>query len=131
MNAYIKALDYYLPAGILTNEDLAREFPGWDADKISAKVGVQTRHVASAEETAADLATEAARNLFNQRIDKSGIDYLLFCTQSPDYLLPASACIIQDRLGLSKNCGALDVNQGCSGFVYGLSLSKDKMLNRS
>jgi 3-oxoacyl-[acyl-carrier-protein] synthase-3 len=124
MKAYIKALAYYLPPGVLTNEDLTRGFPEWDVDKISAKVGVQTRHIASADETAADLAVEAARNLFNQGIDKNRIDFLLFCTQSPDYVLPASACIIQDRLGLSKNCGALDFNQGCSGFVYGLSLAK-------
>jgi 3-oxoacyl-[acyl-carrier-protein] synthase-3 len=74
------------------------------------------------------LAIEAAKKLFNQGIDKGSIDYILFCTQSPDYFLPASACIIQDQLGLSKNIGALDFNQGCSGFVYGLSLAKGLIL---
>jgi 3-oxoacyl-[acyl-carrier-protein] synthase-3 len=124
MNVYIKAIDYYLPEKVVTNEDLVQEFPEWNVDKIAAKVGINKRHVAAEHETASDLAVEAARNLFKQGVDKDTIDYLLFCTQSPDYILPASACIIQDRLGLSKNIGALDFNQGCSGYIYGLSLAK-------
>jgi 3-oxoacyl-[acyl-carrier-protein] synthase-3 len=124
MNVYIKAIDYYLPEKVVTNEDLVREFPEWNVDKIAAKVGVNKRHIAAEHETASDSAVEAAKRLFNQGIDKDVIDYLLFCTQSPDYVLPASACIIQDRLGLSKNIGALDFNQGCSGYIYGLSLAK-------
>jgi 3-oxoacyl-[acyl-carrier-protein] synthase-3 len=124
MNVYIKAIDYYLPEKVVTNEDLVREFPEWNVDKIANKVGVNKRHIAAEHETASDLAVETAQNLFKQGIDKDAIDYLLFCTQSPDYVLPASACIIQDRLGLSKNIGALDFNQGCSGYIYGLSLAK-------
>jgi 3-oxoacyl-[acyl-carrier-protein] synthase-3 len=123
MKAYIKAIDYYLPQKVLTNEDLATEFPEWNVEKITVKVGVQKRHIAASDETAVDLAVRAAQKLFDQGIDKKDIDYLLFCTQSPDYFLPASACIIQDRLGLSKNIGALDFNQGCSGYIYGLSLA--------
>jgi 3-oxoacyl-[acyl-carrier-protein] synthase-3 len=52
------------------------------------------------------------------------VDFLLFCTQSPDYFLPTTACLVQERLGLRKDCGAIDFNQGCSGFVYGLALAK-------
>ena len=129
MKAYIKALDYYLPQKILTNEDLVQDFPEWNIDKIIGKLGINKRHIAAEHETATDLAIEAAKKLFNQEgIEKESIDYILFCTQSPDYLLPTSACIIQDRLGLSKNIGALDFNQGCSGFVYGLSLAKGLIL---
>jgi 3-oxoacyl-[acyl-carrier-protein] synthase-3 len=124
MKAYIKAIDYYLPENIITNDDLTREFPEWSVGKIADKVGVCKRHIASEKETAADLAVKAAEKLFHQGIDKASIDYVLFCTQSPDYFLPASACIIQDKLGLSKNIGALDFNQGCSGYIYGLSLAK-------
>jgi 3-oxoacyl-[acyl-carrier-protein] synthase-3 len=124
MKAYIKAIDYYLPQTIVTNEDLARDFPEWTVDKITDKVGIKKRHTAAVHETAADLAVMAAQNLFARDIDRKSIDYLLFCTQSPDYYLPASACIIQDRLGLSNEIGALDFNQGCSGFIYGLSLAK-------
>ncbi|MDR3171665.1 MAG: ketoacyl-ACP synthase III [Treponema sp.] len=124
MKTYITALDYYLPQRVLTNEDLAQEFSEWEAEKIAGKVGIHRRHIAAQDETATDMAIQAALNLFAQGIDKAGVDYLLFCTQSPDYALPASACIIQDRLGLSKNTGALDFNQGCSGYIYGLSLAK-------
>jgi 3-oxoacyl-[acyl-carrier-protein] synthase-3 len=128
MKAYIKAVDYYLPKKILTNEELIRDFPEWSVDKIIDKVGVNKRYIAAENETATDLAIEAAKKLFEQGKDKENMDYILFCTQSPDYFLPASACIIQDRLGLSKNIGAIDFNQGCSGFVYGLSLAKGLIL---
>jgi len=126
--AYIKALEYYLPQKILTNEDLIKDFPEWSVDKIAEKVGINKRHIAAENETSTDLAIEAAKKLFDQGIDKESIDYILFCTQSPDYFLPASACIIQEKLGLSKNTGAIDFNQGCSGFVYGLSLAKGLIL---
>ena len=128
MNAYIKAIDYYLPQNIVTNEDLNKDFPEWTVDKIAEKVGIYKRHIAAEYETSTDLAVEAAKKLFEQGINKESIDYILFCTQSPDYFLPASACIIQDRLGLLKDTGAIDFNQGCSGFVYGLSLAKGLIL---
>jgi len=128
MKAYIKVADYYLPQKILTNEDLIQDFPEWSVDKIIEKVGINKRYIAAENETATDLAVEAAKKLFEQGVEKESIDYILFCTQSPDYFLPASACIIQDRLKLSKNIGAIDFNQGCSGFVYGLSLAKGLIL---
>lgn len=126
MCAYIKAISYYLPYRRLTNEELVVEFPEWSVEKIANKVGVNTRHVASENETATDLAIKAAERLFDENpdIQKDDIDYILFCTQSPDYHLPTSACIIQNRLGLRTNIGALDFNLGCSGYIYGLSLAK-------
>lgn len=125
MKASIKAISYYLPAKKVTNEDLVSEFPEWTVDKIANKVGVSTRHVVDRNETAADLATEAAEKLFQEHgINRSSVDFVLLCTQSPDYYLPTSACIIQNRIGLSTSCGALDFNLGCSGFIYGLSLAK-------
>ena len=131
MNAYIEAISYCLPERIVTNEDIIREFPEWSVEKIASKVGVNKRHVAVADETAVDLAIEAAERLFAQgKVDRNEIDYLLFCTQSPDYLLPSSACIIQEHLRLRKNIGALDFNLGCSGYVYGLSLAKGLICGR-
>jgi 3-oxoacyl-[acyl-carrier-protein] synthase-3 len=124
MKSYIKAIDYYLPQQIVTNKELVQDFPEWSVEKIIAKVGVNKRHIAAENETATDMAITAAQKLFEQGVDKKTIDYILFCTQSPDYYLPTSACIVQDRLGLYKNVGALDFNQGCSGFIYGLSLAK-------
>lgn len=126
MKAFIKAISYALPEKELTNEELVREFPEWSVDKIANKVGINKRFVVDENETSADLAVKAAEKLFedNSAMDKSSIDFLLFCTQSPDYFLPTSACLIQDRLGLPTSCGALDFNLGCSGYVYGLSLAK-------
>lgn len=122
---FVKDIAYYLPDTIVTNDDIVHDFPEWSVEKIASKVGVNVRHIADPKETAMDLAIKAAENLFLRgTVDKSNVDYVLFCTQSPDYILPTSACIIQDRLGLRKNIGALDFNLGCSGYVYGLSLAK-------
>lgn len=119
----IAAIEYYLPKNILTNDDIAKEFPEWSAEKIKSKIGVESRHIADKNETALDMAFEACQKLFSH-YDKNKVDFILFCTQSPDYFLPTTACILQDKLGLSKAIGALDFNLGCSGFVYGLTLAK-------
>ena len=126
MNTYIKAISYVLPAKVLTNEDLVKEFPEWSVDKIANKIGVNKRHVCEDNETAVDLAIKAGEKLFSEYSDiqKSEIDFVILCTQSPDYFLPTSACLIQNKLGLRTNIGALDINLGCSGYVYGLSLAK-------
>lgn len=126
MDAYIKAIIYYLPDRVLTNEEIVAEFPEWTVEKIADKVGVRSRRVAGKDETASDLAVGAAERLFLEYPDirREDIDYVLFCTQSPDYHLPTSACVIQERLGLRTDIGALDFNLGCSGYVYGLSLAK-------
>ena len=130
MKAFIKTISYYLPERIVSNEELVSEFPEWTVEKIADKVGVLQRHVASEEETATDLAVKAAEKLFkdNPAINKDEIDFVLFCTQSPDYFLPSSSCIIQHRLGISKNSGAFDFNLGCSGYVYGLAVAKGLVL---
>ena len=124
MKAYIKDIAYYLPTDILTNEQIAERFPEWSAEKVAGKVGITERHIAADNETATDMAQKAAEQLFAQGVDKSQIDFVLLCTQSPDYFLPSSACILQDRLGLSKDCGAFDFNLGCSGYEYGLAVAK-------
>lgn len=122
-HAGIRTIRYHLPEGVLTNEQLAS--PEWPAEKILAKTGILERRVASAEQCASDLGVAAAQALFAEGLcEPSEIDFLLFCTQSPDYFLPTTACLVQERLGLRTDCGALDFNQGCSGFVYGLALAK-------
>jgi 3-oxoacyl-[acyl-carrier-protein] synthase III len=125
MKAFIKGISCYLPEKILTNEDLLKDFPEWSIDKVASKIGIAERHVAAENETSSDMAVSAAEKLFEEyNIDRKTIDFVLLCTQSPDYFLPASSCTIQSRLGLRTDIGALDFNQGCSGFVYGLSLAK-------
>lgn len=123
--AFIKYIEYYLPKKSLSNEELSAIFIDWDADKIYSKLGIKNRFIAGEDENASDLAIHAAELLFlNNTIEKSEIDYIIYCTQSPDYFLPTTACIIQERLCLSIHCGAIDINQGCSGYVYGLGLAK-------
>ena len=123
MGAKIKQVEYYLPERILTNEELEKAYPEWSATKLEKKVGIKQRHIAGPNETSLDLATKAAIKVLEKE-DKDLIDFVLFCTQSPDYLLPTSACLLQSRLGLKTNIGALDFNLGCSGYVYGLALAK-------
>lgn len=124
-NAYIKAISYYLPQRTMTNEELVKAFPEWSVDKVAQKVGVYSRHLASENETAGDIAEMAARRLFEEyAIDPKSIDFLLLCTQSPDYFLPSTACILQDRLGLPTTAGAFDYNLGCSGCIYGMAIAK-------
>jgi 3-oxoacyl-[acyl-carrier-protein] synthase-3 len=125
LEAYISAVEYNLPENVLTNEELARRFTDWTASKIEDKTGIRERHIAGLKETAGDLGVDAARKLFAAgKASPAEIDFVLLCTQSPDYFLPTTACIVQDRLGIPRTAGALDYNLGCSGFVYGLAIAK-------
>ena len=123
--AFIKGISYYLPERVVTNEELLKEFPEWSVDKVAAKVGVNSRHLAAEDETAGDMAEKAARKLFAEySIDPKTIDFVMLCTQSPDYFLPSTACILQNRLGIPTSAGAFDYNLGCSGCVYGMAMAK-------
>lgn len=123
--AYIKGISYYLPERVVTNEELVREFPEWSVDKVAKKVGVNSRHVAAENETAGDMAEKAARKLFDEyRVSPKEIDFIMLCTQSPDYFLPSTACILQHKLGIPTTAGAFDYNLGCSGCIYGMAMAK-------
>lgn len=123
-HAAIGPIAIHLPERFETNDQLKAEFPSWDVDLIFEKTGIFKRHLAADGECASDLGVAAAQKLFREhQIDPQSIDFLLFCTQTPDYPLPTTACLLQERLGLPTSCGALDFNLGCSGFVYGLSLA--------
>lgn len=123
--AYIKGISYYLPERVYTNDDLVHDFPEWSVDKVMNKVGVETRHVAAENETAGDMAEKAARKLFEEYdVEPSEIDFLLLCTQSPDYFLPSTACVLQNKLGVPTSAGAFDYNLGCSGCIYGMAVAK-------
>ncbi len=98
----LQAIEYHLPETRVTNDALAEQFPEWTPARIQAA----TKLFASGRALPAD------------------IDYVIHCTQAPDYFLPTTACVIQNRLGLPRHCGAVDINLGCSGYVYGLGLAK-------
>lgn len=122
--AQLGPIAVHLPEKVETNNQLQAQFPQWDLSLIEEKTGIRQRHIAAEGETSSDLAVAAAQKLFAERsIDPASIDFLLFCTQTPDYPLPTTSCLIQDRLGLSTSCGALDFNLGCSGYVYGLAMA--------
>jgi 3-oxoacyl-[acyl-carrier-protein] synthase-3 len=96
-------------------------FTAEEAVKLADSIGVQERRIAPKHMLASDLATAAAEKLLaDLDWDPGSIDVLIFITQGPDYLLPATSCLIQKRLGLLKSCACFDVNLGCSGYVYGL-----------
>lgn len=123
--ARIADIAMHLPQRILGNDELAAIYPDWSSEKILEKTGIAERRIAAPTETAGDLALQAAHNLFAQgTVSASDVDFIILCTQAPDYVLPTTACVLQSKLGISRNAGALDVNLGCSGFVYGLSLAK-------
>lgn len=125
LKARIQAVDYYLPEGELSNDDLSREFPEWTVDKISSKTGIRRRHIAAENEFTSDLAVGAGRALFARHgIAAEDVDYLIVCTQSPDFYMPTTACLVQDQLGLRTDIGATDVNLGCSGYIYSLGMAK-------
>jgi len=125
MEAYLNFIDYYLPENRLTNDMIHSEYPEWSVEKISEKTGIYSRPISGKNEFASDMAVKASKILFsNSGISPTTIDFLLYCTQSPDYFLPTTACILQDRIGLTNQIGSLDFNMGCSGYVYGLSLAK-------
>lgn len=105
---------YYLPEIVEEN----------GKGRLLKKTGIERRHICPKDITAADMAVLAAEKIFASGLDKENIDFVLYCTQSPDYPLPSTACILQNRLGLPNHCGALDFDLGCSGYVYGLGLAK-------
>jgi 3-oxoacyl-[acyl-carrier-protein] synthase-3 len=120
----IKAIEYVLGKNVETSEELLRDNPDWRIEDIEKKTGVKTRFVSDSDETATSLGIQAGKKLLSNNediISAEKIDALIFVTQSPDYFLPASACIIQNELGIGKNSICFDINQGCSGFVYALS----------
>jgi 3-oxoacyl-[acyl-carrier-protein] synthase-3 len=124
MDAQLQAIAWHVPETPLTNERLAQDYPDWPVEKIEGKTGIVCRFVAGALECASDLAQRAAEKLVESGAARpADIDFVLFCTQSPDYFLPTTACVLQHRLGIPTSAGALDFNLGCSGFVYGLGLA--------
>jgi 3-oxoacyl-[acyl-carrier-protein] synthase-3 len=123
--AAITGIEYYLPETVVTNAELASEFPEWQIEKLAEKTGIQQRHIASPGECSSDLAVSAAHKLFGSgHVSPGDIDVVMLCTQTPDYFLPTTACMLQHRLGIPTSVAALDFNLGCSGFVYGIGLAK-------
>lgn len=118
----IYAIEYFLPERVLTSQDIAA-MSGLDRQIMETKLGIRSLHIAGPDEAVSDLAVLASERLFAaSAYPREKINGIIICTQNPDYKLPATACIVQDRLGLPKECLAFDINQGCSGYPYGLAV---------
>ncbi len=124
----IAAVASYMPETVLTNDTLVERF-GFDRDFLDNKIGVHVRHIAAPDEAVSDMAVRAAESLLARApVPRDAIELVVLCTQNPDYRLPATANIVQNRLGLPDTTAAFDFNQGCSGYVYGLSITQSMML---
>jgi len=125
MQSIIKAITYAVPNQRLTHSDLCERFGTAVMDKIARLSGILERRVCSKNECASDLAESAARALLEKTsIDVNSIDLLILATQTPDYILPSTSCILQHKLGLKKSCASFDVNLGCSQFIYAIANAK-------
>lgn len=123
-NVEIKGIACAVPDRIIKNEDYTEVFGAESVQKFINMTGVLTRYVAFDEQCTSDLCYVAATKLMEKlNWEPSSIDALILVTQTPDYAVPASACVLQHRLGLSEDCAAFDVNLGCSGYVYGVWLT--------
>lgn len=124
MKTQIQAISYYLPEKIVTNEDLELENPDWNMKSVALRAGVNSRHIAREDETAFDLAKKACDKLMSN-IDqsKTPIDGIIFCTQSPDYIMPPNSHLLHSHLKLPDSVLAFDINLACSGFIYGLAIA--------
>ena len=125
MNCKIAHIEYYLPKKTVTNQDLLKENPGWNIQGLLPKTGVLKRHIVSDGETALDLAIQACRKLFDKtQLSPQAIDAVIFCTQSPDYIMPGNAFLLHSHLELPEHALAFDFNLACSGYVYGLAMAR-------
>tara|TARA_B110000503_G_scaffold143158_1_gene242924 strand:+ start:1071 stop:2009 length:939 start_codon:yes stop_codon:yes gene_type:complete len=117
MSAKIADVAYFLPK----SHNLKNLLQPNHFKKIYTSTGIKKIHIASKKQSALDLAKKAANAVLKK--NRSKIDAIIYVTQSPEYFLPSSACILQDQLGISKSALAFDLNQGCSGYIYGLCLA--------
>ena len=122
--ARIRAICSSVPDRLFDNLTETTAFDRKDVEKVVKLAGVRTRHMASDQICSSDLCVAAAKRVL-ERLDwdPQTVDALIFVTQSQDYLLPSTACILQHWLGLSDACAAFDVGLGCSGYPYGLWLA--------
>lgn len=128
IEVYIRGIEYYLPKTVVSNDQLQALHPSWNMAQIAAKTGVKTRHIAENGECASDLAYEAVQRLLKTSgIDKTEIEGIFYCTQSPDHIMPPNSTILHGKLNLAKQVVAFDFTLACSGFVYGLAIAKSMM----
>jgi 3-oxoacyl-[acyl-carrier-protein] synthase-3 len=131
INTSVKGVTVCMPNNVVENNDYDI-IPINERTKFIESIGIERRRVAPKDVCTSDLCLQAAEHLIKKMSwDKSDIDLLVFVSQTPDYKMPATSCILQERLGLSMSCMTIDISQGCSGFVYGLSIVGSLISNGS
>ena len=131
IKAYINKVENFLPITKESNTILLRT-AGLPENKISRmikKIGIKSRRIAEANIFSNDLAIKSAKKIL-KHVNKNEIDYLIFCSNTPEYSLPTNACIIQDKLKLKTSIGAFDIILACSGYIYSLSVAKSLILSK-
>ena len=113
-------IQYYLPDKKENLKSLKKINPDWKIDSIIKKTGINNRYISNLNETALDLAFKATNKISKDKL--KDIDNLIYVTQSPEYSLPTTACILQQKMKLNNKISCFDINQGCSGFVYALAV---------
>ena len=122
----IKGIGSYLPEKLLTNKDLESMMETSD-EWILSRTGISSRHIADKSQATSDLGLIAAQKAIKEAgIEASEIDFIFFATTTPDQMMPNTACVLQQKLGI-KDCGALDITAACTGFLYALGIS-DQMI---
>lgn len=125
MPSKIAHISYYLPKNNFSNDEFFELFPELKANENLKKIGVENRVIAGENQTASDMAIEAAKKLVDEiNFNPSNIDFLIYSSQDLDYYLPATSSYIHKELGLSDACGTIDTTHGCSAYVYALMLAK-------
>jgi len=120
----IEAIACSFPAHAVSNAELRQAYPDWDFERLEKRTGVLSRYVAGDNETALDFARRACAQLEEQgRLRGNEVDALIFCTQSPDHIMPPNSCILHGELELRSDVFALDITLACSGYIYGLQLA--------
>ena len=132
LGSKISAIEYFLPKNKENNKIFKKNNPGVNIDRIKAKTGINNRFISSEKETVIEISIKAINKIL-KKFPKKNIDFLILVSQTSNYRIPTSACIIQNKLGLRKDIIAFDINLGCSGFIYALrmasSLIESKQVN--
>lgn len=124
MSVSLKYISYCLPKRLVENSELQSLHPSWDVLKVAKKSGVNQRYIADENTTAYDLGVGAVEKLIVEaKLELNDIQGIIFCTQSPDYIMPSNSFLIHKKFNFPSNVWAFDYNLACSGYVYGLSIA--------
>jgi 3-oxoacyl-[acyl-carrier-protein] synthase III len=123
--AEIQGMHYCLPKSVLGNAELVSRFGARAITAIEKMSGIRERRIANDDVTSVDLATFAAEQIFRVQPDlRAAIDTVIFCSQTGDYLIPPSSCVVHGRLGLNQDVLSFDIQHGCPSFAVGLAMAK-------